>query len=268
VRVDWVHPSWRDVVIEALARDPGERRRFLARCGVNGAAVALATAGGATGERIRPLLIEDADWDALADGLHRLCGELDEADAARLLTILAATEPDPETSALTALVARRLAVQWQGRVLAVDTLEAWAAVVSRLPERPGAPLAAAATWTSLAPHGVPATPEALERFADWLRLAELLREHDPALLAGLGFPDRYETIMLEFAESVPRDEPPAEQELRLQALELLAGLDPVCTGQAMNAAAAMREDDWTLEFPPLPAPDGFPVQRVLRDLID
>lgn len=263
-----MHPSWRDVVIEALAGDPVQRRRFLSRCGVDGAAVALSTAGGATGERTRPLLVEDADWDALGDGLYRLSADLDEGEATRLLIVLAAAEPDPETRGLAAVVARRLAVQWQGRVLSVDTLEAWAAVISRLPERPGAPLAAAATWASLAPHGVPATPEALERFSDWLRLAELLREHDPSLLAGLGFPDKYEPILQEFIERVPGDEPPAEHELRLEALERLANLDPVCTGQAMNAAAALREDDWTVDFPPPAAPDGFPVHRVLRDLVD
>ena len=264
-----MHPSWREVVIEALARAPEERRRFLSRCGVDGAAVALSTAGGATGQRTRPLLVEDADWDALADGLHRLCADLGEADGMRLLIVLAAAGSDPETSALAALVTRRLAAHWHGRVLSVDALEAWAAVVSRLPERPGAPLAAAATWTSLTPHGVPATPEALERFADWLRLAELLREHDPALLAGFGFPDRYEPILQEFAERAPQDEPPAEHELRLQALECLANLDPVCTGRAMTAAAALRQGDWTADFPPPPPPlDGFPVQRVLRDLVD
>jgi hypothetical protein len=267
VRVDWVHPSWRDVVIEALARDPEERRRFLSRCGVDGAALALSTGGGVLGERTRPLLVEDADWDALADGLYRMCSGFDETDGVRLLTILADLEPDPETTALSALVVRRLGVHWQGRVLSVDAIAAWAAVAARLPEPPSLH-AAAATWTSLAPHGVPATPEALEHFADWLRLAEVLRDHYPALLAGFGFPDKYETILQEFAERAPQDEPPAEHELRLQALERIANLDPVCTGQAMTAAAALREEDWTIDFPPLPAPDGFPVQRVLRDLID
>ena len=32
MRVSWVHPSWRDLVIESLAADPVERRRFLSRC--------------------------------------------------------------------------------------------------------------------------------------------------------------------------------------------------------------------------------------------
>ena len=56
MRVDWVHPSWRDLVIESLADDAAARRHFLARCGVDGAALALSGGGGAAGERERPLL--------------------------------------------------------------------------------------------------------------------------------------------------------------------------------------------------------------------
>ena len=73
MRVDWVHPSWRDLVIEELAEDAETRRHFLARCGVDGAAIALSGSGGAEGARERPLLREDADWDALGDGLYSLC---------------------------------------------------------------------------------------------------------------------------------------------------------------------------------------------------
>jgi hypothetical protein len=52
--VTWVHPSWRDLVIEEVAATPGSRRDFLHRCGIDGALLALSTAGGAGGER----------WDA------------------------------------------------------------------------------------------------------------------------------------------------------------------------------------------------------------
>ena len=96
MRVDWVHPSWRDLVIESLAADPAERWRFLRRTGVDGAAIALSTEGGAAGERARPLLQQDADWDALGDGLYTLCADIDEAGAVRLLEVLAAAGDDPE----------------------------------------------------------------------------------------------------------------------------------------------------------------------------
>jgi hypothetical protein len=256
-----VHPSWRDLVIAALADDPLERRRFLAHCGVDGAALALSL----------PLPAEDADWDALADGLHRLCAELDEDDAVRLLTVLADTEPEPEISALADLVARRLGARWRGRAVSVDALAAWAAVAARLPDPPEAP-AAAATWIALEPQHAPRSPAELERFADWLRLAELLARHDPELLAGLGFPERYRPALDEFAGRTPRGEPPLEHELRVEALERLAELYPGCAGVARESAGVLRHEDelpdreWNVpQRPPL---TGFPVERVLRDLAD
>src|SRR5205085_4307499 len=155
-------------------------------------------------ERRRPLLREDADWDALADGLHRLCAEIEEADAVRLLAVLAETEPGPEAAALAGLVARRLGRRWHGRVVSVDALAAWAAVAARLDE-PVEPPSPVPTWLELEPDRAPDSPAALERFADWLRLAELL---DPELLAGLGFPERPAPVLSTFAQTAPAEPPP------------------------------------------------------------
>jgi hypothetical protein len=55
-RVTWVHPSWRDLVIDHLAGDPLARRRFLERCSLD-VLLALSVGGGATGERRFPLLV-------------------------------------------------------------------------------------------------------------------------------------------------------------------------------------------------------------------
>jgi len=254
VRVDWVHPSWRDLVIDELAEDAEERRRFLRHCGVDGVTVAL-------GER--RLLRTDADWDALGDGIHHLCPELDEAEAVRLLDVLADAGPDDEVKALAEIALRRL--RWAGKAVGVDALGAWAAVARWFDPRPEPP-AVGLTWLELEPHHVPRTPQELERMADWLRLAELLRERLPELLDGLGFPERYEEILRAFAESEPPAEPPVERELRIESLERLAELDPEISERAFN-----RSIELAFEGPP-PAPQppepagGFPVERVLEDL--
>ena len=54
MRVAWVHPTWRDLVIERLAADAELRRRFLARCGPHGIVLALSTSGGAEGGAAPP----------------------------------------------------------------------------------------------------------------------------------------------------------------------------------------------------------------------
>jgi hypothetical protein len=263
VRVDWVHPSWRDLVIEELAGDAAERRRFLSRCGVDGAAVALASSGGTGGERERPLLRSDADWDALGDGLHHLCAELDEAEAVRLLDVLADAGDDAEVRALAELVLRRLG--WSGKAVSVDAIGAWVAV-SKWLEPPPAPPAVALTWLSLEPSHPPETPEEIERMADWLRLAELLTERAPELLEGLGFPERYSDILSQFAAASPRDEPPLERDLRIQSLERLAGLDPAVAARAWNESIALAFEGTSPANPSSDDGPGFPVDRVLRDL--
>jgi hypothetical protein len=152
MRVDWVHPSWRDLVIESLAADPAERSRFVRRCGVDGAAIALSTEGGVAGERARPLLLDDADWDALGDGLYTLCADLDEAEAIRLLHVLADAGDDAEVKALSELVLNRLG--WSGKAVSVDAIGAWAALSAKLDPRPDPP-AVAMTWLELEPSHAP-----------------------------------------------------------------------------------------------------------------
>jgi hypothetical protein len=261
MRVDWVHPSWRDLVIESLAEDAETRRHFLARCGVDGAAVALSEGGGAEGERERPLLREDADWDALGDGLYSLCHDIDEVEATQLLRVLEAAGDDREVLALIELVLKRL--RWAGQAISVDALIAWARVAVKLEQRPEPP-AIAMTWLELEPHHAPQTPQELERFADWLRLAELLREHDPGLLEKLGFPERYTAVLAEFAHQRPSDEPVLERETRLETLDRLAELDPRYEAEGL-ADIALEVTSFESPDPPPPRTE-FPVARVLRDL--
>lgn len=268
MRVTWVHPSWRDLVIEALVRDPDERRRFLSHCGPDGAALALSSAGGAWGRRTRPLLRGDGDWDALGDRLHRLCPELDEPDAVGLVNALAELEQEDEAMALAELVLARLG--WAGHAVAVDALYAWAAVAERF-DLPVDPTSVSKTWFALEPSDVPATPAELERFADWLRLAELLADHDYSLLASFGFPDGHETLLRAFADQLPPDEPVLERERRLESLARIAILEPGLTSRVMTATISLgfeAEPRATqLESVSEAAPaTGFPIERVLSDL--
>jgi hypothetical protein len=84
----WVHPSWRDLVIDRLAADPEARRCFLERCSIDGVLLALSHGGGRAGERSRPLLHSDADWDALDARIYDLVPDLDDPGLTRLLNTL------------------------------------------------------------------------------------------------------------------------------------------------------------------------------------
>ncbi|WP_156028416.1 hypothetical protein [Candidatus Solirubrobacter pratensis] len=263
MRVTWVHPSWRDLVIAELARDVELRRRFLKHCGVDGAALALSREGGGDGTRARPLLREDTDWDALGDGLHRLCDELDPREAVRLLAVLEGD--DDETRALTSQVLERIERCWNGQAVEVEMLEAWTQAAAGLPKT----RTVAATWLELEPACAPATPVELERFADWLRLAELLRAHDDELLDGLGFPKRFKAVLDAFVDQQPEDEPPFERDLRQEARLRLVRLDPSRAVAILDQEPEIVADVRRFEIPELdPLAPSFAVDRVLRDLVD
>ncbi len=112
--VTWVHPSWRDLVIEELAGDAAARSRFLGCCSLDGILLALSRGGGSAGERRRPLLVTDQDWDTATDRLHRLVPELADHDLLRLLATLedalVATPDDAELQALGTAALERIAV--------------------------------------------------------------------------------------------------------------------------------------------------------------
>jgi uncharacterized protein YoaH (UPF0181 family) len=299
--VTWVHPSWRDLVIDELAHDAAARRAFLHACGVHGAALALSTAGGAAGERALPLLRDDGDWDALADRLAELVPELDAPQTTLVLTALAEARRETrvaeraELDALAVETLERLARAWSAVPggVAVGLLAQWLALASELPERPALP-ALAATWVELAPTGPVDLGSAAETaaFDDWTVLAELLREHEPNVLRRFGFPGAKAAELAAYVEAAERVGVDPELETRatvVRTLRRIARLAPpplslranLCARWIeVNAAQRESRDEELVELRPLspelerlleqPLPsrhdDEAVVARVLRDL--
>jgi hypothetical protein len=286
MRIEWVHPTWRDLVIGMLIGDDAARRHFLRRCGVHGVELALSTAGGAAGERQLPLIRSDDDWDALGDRLYELVAELEPQDLIAALAALAtAIDELPgngEVTPLARTVLARAASLWNAsrRAVAVDLLDAWLSVGRRLAPRP-APPELTLTWAALVPATVPARDDrpALERFADWLVLCELLRAYDPVLPAQLGFgPDKL-ALALAFALDLERHPDAcsaAAEEPTLRALECIGRLAPEYRSVPQMVARRLRRTaiehggapllshrDLAREFGDL-GPPG--VDRVLADL--
>ena len=259
--VTWVHPSWRDLVVEELAADGAARRRFLRACGVHGVVLALSTGGGAAGERALPLLREDADWDALADRLARLEPALDGPGVTLLLTALADVLEQAEgaagveAAALAGEALSRLARAWRDDrgAVPVGLLAAYFALAARLPDAPPPPETVLATaWFELLPSGLPRLSDraAVTAFDDWLALAELLAAHAPETLRGLGFPDERLDLLRDLvatALTAPQAEP-AQQAAVARLLRRLADAVPELRGDALAAAYELARS-----APPPPA---------------
>jgi hypothetical protein len=288
VRVAWVHPTWRDLVIDRLAADAPLRRRFLSRAGPHGILLALSVAGGPTGERRLPLIAADDDWDAIGDRVYELIPELEEADLIALLdgVALAVTELGDgamagEARALAAISLRRSAQPWEDShaPIGLAPLHAWLGL-SRLLDPPVTPPSLAATWAELLPVAAPAPGDrtAVTRFADWLVLCRALSEFSPPLLGSLGYCRDQVALGDEFLGMVADDLEGGAWDGVLRALEAIAELRPELAARTARLMHWLRQDmpgpSWVDPVAPMaswPAqeilgPAGFDVSRVLADL--
>jgi hypothetical protein len=68
----WIHPSYRDLVIDELARDAALSNRFLGLTTLAGIKLAISSAGGQHGDRELPFLTSVQAWSLLADRCHHL----------------------------------------------------------------------------------------------------------------------------------------------------------------------------------------------------
>jgi hypothetical protein len=279
--VTWVHPSWRDLVIDELAASAEARHRFLGSCGLDGLLLALSVGGGGAGERALPLLVGDADWDAATGRLERLLPTLGDPSALRLLTSLRAACEEPldrrarsEAAALAGRVLELLRATWDaGRTpVTAGLLEAWYELAALCQALPPAQ-AVARAWVEVQPSPAPdlSDPAEVASLDEWSRLVAVLARHDPARLAALGFPagqaGAIEALLGAFGGPRGEPDPPLARIARRLAPAL-----PEPTRVLLRLAAASRvrpaeEDDLPAAVPAPPPPaDALLVERILADL--
>jgi conflict system STAND superfamily ATPase len=298
--VTWVHPSWRDLVIDQLIEDATARESFLRRSSVDGLLLALSTAGGTTGERLLPLLHEDRDWDAAGDQLAQLVPTLDHPDLTRLFIALdeacAATVDDGRRGELRYLVEGALSAvarRWsrERTPIAVGVLHWWLQLASLLADPPPVP-ELMTTWIELAPTAsvdVHAREEII-RFDDWTTLCEVLGAYAGETLAAFGFPDRQRDVIDSFVSAAEATEPAAlaraERELLAASMRRLGRLGATDVARARDVAIRLLAVPQEPELPEVhmrrrlsrglreileapivePRSDEALVARVLRDL--
>ncbi len=289
--VGWVHPSWRDLVIDELSTNPESRHRFLAACGVHGAILALSRGGGPTGERALPLLQDDCDWDHLGDSLHRLVHELEDREIARLLLALqdvlmdqvdpaARVETEALATELLEVIARRRSADHTP--LSGYLVEVWYSL-NAIVLRPADPPPLAWTWAELHPGSPPdrALDRAeLNRLDEWLTLVETLASRAPHELKRLGFFDTDQQLFPAIIAAVGGTVDPDARvliETVLARIERVAPRHYYAADRAMQVVELTTPDWWTPEDihdpptvePVQPGPLTFTrndVARVLADL--
>jgi hypothetical protein len=198
--VGWVHPSWRDLVIDQLAADAEARSRFLRVAGLDGVELAVSVGGG-RGDRSLPLVVGDPDWDVLTTRSLELARELDSDGITRLIRALAvAVRAGPtewqrrEAAAVTRDVLEATAPLLAEAELSLPLAEAWLEAAIPVPDAPEPPRLTHA-WAHLVPTPPFDNPEEIARAEKWLALTDLIETYLPSDLEELGFPDQYQDVL-------------------------------------------------------------------------
>jgi hypothetical protein len=213
ITIRWKHPSWRDLVIERLMELGDLRRRFLAGVGRAGFSLAISAAGGAVGERTRPLLQSTEDWKVLTQRSSELISRGGSLDISSMLGQLeeAVGQPDgnppPQLLGLADVMLRACVARWIGEpsIGTMTVLEKFYAVAERVgwSDQPDGLLG---IWelrhsklTDLVAEGDQGSTPQAETLRSALgglaKLAILLQNREPAFLESIDFPYSTEAVV-------------------------------------------------------------------------
>jgi hypothetical protein len=204
--VEWIHPSYRDLVIEQL-RDGGSlKSEFLNRMSISGIKLALSDTGGSTGRLRFPLISSANDWDTLQRRALEVARSSGVEHSSALLTVLASALDgsigQDRSSLLTILKAtcRVVREKWDsGQVaLSASAINAYAAASERTSPMEPMP-ALEATWQAtlhaLAQQVNDEDSDFLFEFSaldEFLSLVDEIRQSEPRFLRHLKFPGALE----------------------------------------------------------------------------
>jgi len=215
-RIDWMHPSYRDLVIDELVRSGSLRKTFLRSAGIEGIRLALSVSGGANGTRHFPLMIGVLDWHLLVERCRVLCTE--EKSVSHLLTIAldATTEASniQRTYLLKCLaeLCRQVATIWNSAAhpLSAEDIKAFykaSLLISPLPPMPDFGL----TWLSVI-EGFEARlkdPEPIltdfMAISEFTSVLELIAKSEPRFLTQQDFPGDFPKLHEELLKRIDRE---------------------------------------------------------------
>ena len=216
--ISWIHPSYRDLVIEELSNDPALKKDFLRNTNLEGIKLALSDTGGAIGGRTFPLTQSDDDWRALVERYLQLAVDANGSEPAELLQVLcsahevASTEKASHLAQIISAVCDVFREKWNSSGQTdLESLKAYcqaSAMCDRLPALPFFN----EVWEDLLSclrdqtDGLSSmlfwNPEVLE---DWVELIDLLIKNEPRFLVRVGFPERYAGQLAKLFECIQRE---------------------------------------------------------------
>lgn len=204
--IEWMHPSYRDLVIEELLRDRALLVNFLKTMAWQGVKLAISDSGGARGERVFPLLPDPETWALLDERCIQLAGT---ENSIRILDILRSltsavrqTKNKTYSDGLRRVIGRMCDItcrRWneEGEALWWYVLKTYCEASVMV--RPLPPIPDLTNSWKVAHEDALAEIEKAEGgqsldptpLRDWAKMAEVINEYEPRFLKQAGFPEGF-----------------------------------------------------------------------------
>jgi hypothetical protein len=204
--ISWMHPSYRDLVIDELCKDSKLRLEFLRTTGLAGIKLALSDTGGSQGERSLPLMMDNESWETLEHKCVDIIETKNNWEIIKLLEILASSAGGAKRtcnftkiSRLISKICEHIGNSWDDIVLSDQQLEAYIniSVFSYpLPRLPNLIL----TWnerTARLEKALENEDEFLDNstVSDWADLLALISTYEPRFLIQIDYPKAFNKVI-------------------------------------------------------------------------
>lgn len=209
-KFDWMHPSYRDLVIEELIEDQELRLRFLSAVGLEGLKLALSDRGGTSEVRLQPLINNETSKSIIKSRILEIANKSFDYQDKHLLEILVnAFQPSNKNSewlyATLRDVIRVLYNKWNGQEIWISSLEAYceaSVLLYPLPPMPDLE----PTWKAVIFKVQEAIAEdsLLEPYPiqTWVDFINLIKQNEPRFLRQVGFPSRNLELVHKFLDQL------------------------------------------------------------------
>jgi hypothetical protein len=215
--VDWIHPSYRDLIIDELAADPELRMQFLKRASIEGVKLALSDTGGHEGLRQLPFMLSEESWDVLEGRVLAIIRTLDQDhDLLEILSSAAGVyyskDFEHRLERLISVVCRAIKEKWDANARRLNVADLAAFRRARSAMNSGIELPdLLSTWLSLGQEfqkNLAAHPSfELFNFDSFDQLTQFAEEAEtciPGFLSQHGFPDQFESASERMFEKAKR----------------------------------------------------------------
>ena len=210
-KLDWVHPSYRDLVIEKISLNRAMRLRYLEVGGMPALSLALSQTGGAVGSREFPLLPDSESWETLRKACVALIESGDDGLISQIIAIADSVSVQTnqlieEFDELVKSICYATTNIWNKREKRVPAkmLESFFGLASKSKHEIDAPKVGFSWEESTKACQEGWTGDSHSEYAnellDWSKLAKTLVENEPRSAKKFGFPLDYEDFLDQIVE--------------------------------------------------------------------